>query len=114
MSSGTSGSDEKISAAKIEPLSSDQKAGVTHDLSSRGVTGTDSNIDQTRIDPIGGKGQYIRGFALFSSSLGLGKEGAGCPPRGLPDLWESWVASSSPSSGLTSKSHTREGWMARG
>jgi hypothetical protein len=57
MSSGTSGSDEKISAAKRELLASDQKrrGGVTHDMSSTGFTGTDRSIDQTRIDPVGGK-----------------------------------------------------------
>jgi len=58
MSTGASGSDEKISASKIEPLASDVKTNVPHDQSSRGVVGTDRNIDQSRIDPIGGKGQY--------------------------------------------------------
>ncbi|KAL9019978.1 MAG: hypothetical protein Q9185_002768 [Variospora sp. 1 TL-2023] len=58
MSSGASGSDEKISAAKIDPLASETKANVPHDQSSRGAVGTDRNIDQARIDPIGGVGQY--------------------------------------------------------
>jgi hypothetical protein len=67
MSSGTSGSDEKISGAKIDPLASDQKKGVTHDLSSRGVTGTDRTIDQSRINPLGGKGNSP-GSTFFSLS----------------------------------------------
>ncbi|KAL9077879.1 MAG: hypothetical protein Q9157_003210 [Trypethelium eluteriae] len=76
MSSGASGSDEKvsgiekgslkiqqltipkISASKIEPLASEQKYNVEHDLSSRGAAGSDRNIDQARIDPVGGAGQY--------------------------------------------------------
>lgn len=79
MSSGTSGSDEKISGAKIDPLASDQKTGGPHDMASRGVTGTDRNIDQARIDPIGGKGQYSHVFTMSSWSFGLSKDGAGCP-----------------------------------
>ncbi|KAI6796221.1 hypothetical protein KC361_g4571 [Hortaea werneckii] len=65
MSSGASGSDEKISASKclphtqIQPLDSEQKFNTTHDLSSRGATGSDRNIDQTRLDPTAGnRGQY--------------------------------------------------------
>lgn len=57
MSSGASGSDEKISAAKIDPLASETKANVPHDQSSRGAVGSDRNIDQARIDPIGGAGK---------------------------------------------------------
>ena len=60
MSSGASGSDENISASKIDPLASEEKHGVPHDTSSGGVTGTDRNIDQSRIDPMGGKGQYCQ------------------------------------------------------
>ncbi|KIW12591.1 hypothetical protein PV08_09869 [Exophiala spinifera] len=56
--SGTSGSDEKISATKIDPLASDTKANQPHDQSSRGATGTDRSIDQSRIDPLGGAGRY--------------------------------------------------------
>ena len=58
MSSGASGSDEKISGSKIHPLASETKYNVPLDTSSRGVVGTDRNIDQARIDPVGGKGQY--------------------------------------------------------
>ncbi|KAI6876689.1 hypothetical protein KC338_g315 [Hortaea werneckii] len=65
MSSGASGSDEKISASKclphtqIQPLDSEQKFNTTHDLSSRGATGSDRNIDQARLDPTAGnRGQY--------------------------------------------------------
>ncbi|KAJ9621988.1 hypothetical protein H2203_006869 [Taxawa tesnikishii (nom. ined.)] len=58
MSTGTSGSDEKISGAKIQPLDSETKYNTAHDQSSRGAAGTDRSIDQTRIDPIGGAGQF--------------------------------------------------------
>ncbi|KAI7527791.1 hypothetical protein KC331_g16116 [Hortaea werneckii] len=59
MSSGASGSDEKISASKIQPLDSEQKFNTTHDLSSRGATGSDRNIDQTRLEPTAGnRGQH--------------------------------------------------------
>ncbi|KAI4128138.1 MAG: hypothetical protein LQ338_002875 [Usnochroma carphineum] len=58
MSSGASGSDEKISATKIDPLASDVKANVPHDQSSRGFVGTDRTIDQARIDPVGGGDRY--------------------------------------------------------
>lgn len=66
---GASGSDEKISGAKIEPLDSDQKVGVPHDQSSRGVAGSDRNIDQTRIDPIGGANESF--VCPLGSSLRL-------------------------------------------
>lgn len=67
MSSGASGSDEKISGAKIDPLASDTKANVPLDMSSRGAVGSDRNIDQARIDPIGGKGTSLLPF--YSSTL---------------------------------------------
>ena len=57
MSTGASGSDEKISGAKIDPLASDQKEGIPHDQGSRGVAGTDRSIDQTRVEPLGGHGE---------------------------------------------------------
>lgn len=57
MSSGASGSDEKISGTKIDPLASEMKDNVPHDQSSCGVVGSDRNIDQARIDPIGGAGR---------------------------------------------------------
>jgi hypothetical protein len=53
----SAGSDAKISGSKIEPLDSDIKVGVPHDVSSQGVVGSDRNIDQTRIDPVGGHGK---------------------------------------------------------
>ncbi|KAK5122886.1 hypothetical protein LTR85_003451 [Meristemomyces frigidus] len=59
MSSGASGSDEKISAAKIQPLDSDVKYNQTHDTSARGVAGTDRSIDQSRLEPLeGNRGQF--------------------------------------------------------
>jgi len=66
VSSGTSGSDEKISSAKIDPLASDQREGVTHDLSSRGVIGTDRSIDQSKIDPLKVTALVLRFFSLSS------------------------------------------------
>jgi len=58
MSSGASGSDEKISASKIEPLDSETKYNQPHVQGSRGVVGTDRTIDQARTEPLGGAGQY--------------------------------------------------------
>ncbi|KIV79581.1 hypothetical protein PV11_07132 [Exophiala sideris] len=58
MSSGTSVTDEKISASKIEPLSSEVKTNTPHDQGSRGVAGTDHSIDASRIEPLGGAGHY--------------------------------------------------------
>ncbi|KZF24474.1 hypothetical protein L228DRAFT_245413 [Xylona heveae TC161] len=58
MSSGASGSDEKISAAKIDPLASTMKQGVPHDQSSRGAVGTDRNIDRSRIAPLAGHAHH--------------------------------------------------------
>ena len=54
------GSDAKISGSKIEPLDSEQKEGVPRDESSGGVAGTDINIDQARIDPVGGRGKIFQ------------------------------------------------------
>ena len=51
-----SGSDEKISGTKITPLDSETKHGVEHDLSNRGAAGSDTAIDQARINPLGGAG----------------------------------------------------------
>lgn len=55
----STGSDAKISGSKIEPLDSEQKEGVSRDESGGGAAGTDVNIDQARIDPVGGKGRAI-------------------------------------------------------
>ncbi|KAI9659045.1 MAG: hypothetical protein M1821_002005 [Bathelium mastoideum] len=76
MSSGASGSDEKISASKIDPLASDQKYGVEHDLSSRGAAGSDRNIDQTRVDPVGGAGQYRHPDSKADSQGVVGRDEA--------------------------------------
>jgi len=46
------------SAAKISPLDSRTKEGVEADQSERTSAGDDSTIDQSRIDPLGGAGQY--------------------------------------------------------
>lgn len=75
MSSGASGSDEKISGSKIDPLASDTKANVPLDMSSRGAVGSDRTIDQARIDPIRGKGK----MSLFLVTL------IGTPPPTLTE-----------------------------
>lgn len=51
-----SGSDEKISGTKITPLDSEVKYGVEHDISNRGAVGSDTNIDKSRANPVGGSG----------------------------------------------------------
>ncbi|KAL1636279.1 hypothetical protein SLS56_001259 [Neofusicoccum ribis] len=53
----STGRDETISGAKIQPLDSETKHNVEHDLSSRGAAGTDHNIDHARIEPLGGHGK---------------------------------------------------------
>lgn len=55
-----------ISGAKIQPLDSETKANVPLDTSSRGSAGTDRTIDQARIDPLGGAGE----FQCSSTALG--------------------------------------------
>ncbi|GME22559.1 set domain-containing protein [Neofusicoccum parvum] len=55
---GFTGRDETISGAKIQPLDSETKHNVEHDLSSRGAAGTDHSIDHARIEPLGGHGQF--------------------------------------------------------
>ena len=82
MSTGASGSDEKISGAKIDPLASDQKEGIPHDQGSRGVAGTDRSIDQTRVEPLGGHGEswasaYTAVIAWQSSTTHLSQGGRG-------------------------------------
>ncbi|KAL9110841.1 MAG: hypothetical protein Q9227_004641 [Pyrenula ochraceoflavens] len=83
MASGSIGNDEIVSGAKLEPVSSSTKAGTEHDLSGRGAAGTDRNIDQTRIDPLGGKarlhdpslaGQYQHTAPHADSSGVIGRE----------------------------------------
>ena len=54
--SGVTGKSEDISASKIQPLDSGVKQNEPHDMSARGSAGTDSAIDQARIDPLGGRG----------------------------------------------------------
>jgi hypothetical protein len=51
------GTDDTISGAKLEPLKSNEKEGVDHAASEGGVAGTDFDIDQSRIDPLGGTGK---------------------------------------------------------
>src|SRR2546430_8072698 len=46
MSSGASGSDENISASKIDPLASEEKHGVPHDTSDRKSTRLNSSHSQ--------------------------------------------------------------------
>ena len=67
---GASGSDEKISASKIQPLDSETKHDQPHDQSSRGAAGSDRNIDQARIDPLGEQDQS-HGTALQGDEQGV-------------------------------------------
>ena len=59
MCRGVTGASETIAGSKIEPLDSKQKAGVEHALTGRGAAGPDTNIDQARIDPLGGAGRWL-------------------------------------------------------
>ncbi|KIX96809.1 uncharacterized protein Z520_07529 [Fonsecaea multimorphosa CBS 102226] len=71
---GTSGSDEKLSATKIQPLDSAVKEHQPHDQSSRGAAGTDRSIDQSRIDPLGGAGQYQHTAPHADSQGAVGRD----------------------------------------
>ncbi|KAI9664405.1 MAG: hypothetical protein M1831_002338 [Alyxoria varia] len=53
-----SGSDEKLSAAKVAPLASETKEGVPHDTSNRGAVGHDVDIEKAKDAPLGGRGEY--------------------------------------------------------
>ncbi|KAI1383386.1 uncharacterized protein F4822DRAFT_75907 [Hypoxylon trugodes] len=48
----------QISGAKIEPLKSDVKHNRPYDGADRGSAGSDQTIDQSRINPLGGRGQH--------------------------------------------------------
>ncbi|MCJ1445681.1 MAG: hypothetical protein MMC23_006186 [Stictis urceolatum] len=74
MSSGASGSDEKISGSKVEPLRSEVKDNTSLDQTSRGAAGSDRNIDQTRIDPLGSKGQYQHTAPHADSQGSVGRD----------------------------------------
>ncbi|KAL1621884.1 hypothetical protein SLS54_005408 [Diplodia seriata] len=55
----STGRDDTIAGAKIQPLDSPTKSNVGHDFSDRGAAGTNHSIDQTRIDPLGGHGAKL-------------------------------------------------------
>ncbi|PSK46567.1 hypothetical protein B9Z65_5535 [Elsinoe australis] len=86
MSSGASGSDEKISAAKIQPLDSETKYNQARDQSSRGSAGSDRNLDQTRTEPLGvqGVGQHTSSHANDQGGIGRDEtlQGAKIDPLG--------------------------------
>lgn len=77
MDSHTScGTDENISATKIQPLDSPTKAHVPHAQGEGGVAGTDDDIDHSRIEPLGGHGETPVGwFADPTPSKPLGALG---------------------------------------
>ncbi|KAI7254350.1 hypothetical protein KC335_g14493, partial [Hortaea werneckii] len=60
---------------QIQPLDSEQKFNTTHDLSSRGATGSDRNIDQARLDPTAGnRGQYQHPEAHAEGGGSVGRD----------------------------------------
>ncbi|EKG13187.1 hypothetical protein MPH_09659 [Macrophomina phaseolina MS6] len=69
-------SNQKLSEAKIQPLDSETKHNIPHDESDRGVAGTNRAIDQARIDPIGGHGQYQHPAPHADSQGVVGRDGA--------------------------------------
>jgi len=52
------GTDENLSASKIQPLDSENKANAPRFQGGAGVSGFEEDVDQSRIDPLGGRGQY--------------------------------------------------------
>jgi hypothetical protein len=65
---GVVGSNENISASKVQPLDSEIKKGVSHDESDRGVAGTDRTLDQARTEPLGVRGKLSSNISLRSFS----------------------------------------------
>ncbi|OTA85628.1 hypothetical protein M434DRAFT_36060 [Hypoxylon sp. CO27-5] len=53
----STGNTAEISKTKIEPLESEVKYNTPYDGADRGSAGSDRTIDQSRINPLGGKGQ---------------------------------------------------------
>jgi len=56
---GVTGSDKRLSATGIQPLQSEAKHGQPHDQSSRASAGSDRNIDQARLEPLGVQGTRV-------------------------------------------------------
>ncbi|KAI1414787.1 hypothetical protein F5Y13DRAFT_158312 [Hypoxylon sp. FL1857] len=54
----STGSTAQISKTKIEPLESEVKHNTPYDGADRGSAGSDRTIDQSRINPLGEKGQH--------------------------------------------------------
>ncbi|KAI0842241.1 hypothetical protein F5Y06DRAFT_293064 [Hypoxylon sp. FL0890] len=69
------GSTAEISKTKIEPLESEVKHNTPYDGTDRGSTGSDRTIDQSRINPLGEKGesdsQATVKFATVMTDTGL-------------------------------------------
>ncbi|KKY25819.1 hypothetical protein UCDDS831_g01912 [Diplodia seriata] len=72
----STGRDDTIAGAKIQPLDSPTKSNVGHDFSDRGAAGTNHSIDQTRIDPLGGHGQYQHPAPHANSQGVVGRDDA--------------------------------------
>ncbi|KAI1780166.1 hypothetical protein F4818DRAFT_402025 [Hypoxylon cercidicola] len=53
----STGNTTQLSGTKIEPLELEVKYSTSHDDTDRGSAGSNRTVDQTRIDPLGGKGQ---------------------------------------------------------
>ncbi|KAF2404664.1 hypothetical protein EJ06DRAFT_215195 [Trichodelitschia bisporula] len=58
MPGGSCGTDAMLSSSKITPLDADVKRHVPHAPFGSGSTGYDYDIDESRIEPLGGHGQY--------------------------------------------------------
>ncbi|KAG4221125.1 hypothetical protein PC116_g30398 [Phytophthora cactorum] len=54
----STGNTAQISGTKIEPLESEVKYNTPYDGEDRGSAGSNRTIDQSRINPLGGKGQH--------------------------------------------------------
>ncbi|OTA64815.1 hypothetical protein K449DRAFT_392909 [Hypoxylon sp. EC38] len=54
----STGNTAEISKTKIEPLESEVKYNTPYDGADRGSAGSDRTIDQSRINPLGEKGEW--------------------------------------------------------
>ncbi|KAL1865738.1 hypothetical protein VTK73DRAFT_5084 [Phialemonium thermophilum] len=69
------GTDENISASKIQPLDSSTKTNIPRAQGEKGVAGFEEDINQSRISPLGGHGQYQHPAPHADSQGAVGTEG---------------------------------------
>ncbi|KAI1466672.1 uncharacterized protein F4812DRAFT_432387 [Daldinia caldariorum] len=95
----STGDPAQISGTKIEPLKSEVKYNTPRDQEDRGSSGTNRTIDQSRIDPLGGKGQHQH-TAPHADSQGVVGTAEGLGQTKIEPLKKKRNESHSPRTGL--------------